>query len=229
MPPADSAAPPAAVERPASHLLLAEPLHASRPTSSTAFCLRAVPPLPCHAAPSARRPPPHRRCGKPKSEPRPSFSRAHEHYKYPSKLILSLFCFFPSPTHRNTFAAPSISAAAPALTQSHLSATAQPKSNPPAPSSCFTGPPWPDLLRCSSPEHRLRLHRPPPIAGARGAITPGHPDLDTGHLQVRLELLKLPDHSTLAAGEPRCQKKAGHCPSLFPIQPGTSLLEFKEP
>jgi hypothetical protein len=123
------------------------------------------------------RPPPRRRGGELAAEPRPSFSRVHEHYKYPSKPSLSLFHFFPTPTHRNTFAAPSISAAAPARTRSHPSATARPKSNPPAPSACFTGPPRPDFLRCSSPERRLRRSSPSPtrLLSSRSRYSPPQP------------------------------------------------------
>jgi len=150
-------------------LLLSFPTRRARALTA-AFASRRVLFSPCHAAPSARRPPPRRRRGKPKSEPRLSFSRTHEHYKYPSKLILSLFRFFPTPTHWNTFAAP-------ARTRSHPSATARPKSNPPAPSSCFTGPPWPDFLRCSSPEHRLRHSSPPPtrLLSSRRRYSPPRP------------------------------------------------------
>ena len=145
------------------------------------FTSRRVLSSPCHAAPSARRPPPRRRRGKPKSEPRPSFSCAQEHYKYPSKLILSLFRFFPTPTHRNTFAAPSISAATPACTRSHPSATAQPKSNPPAPSSCFTllGP-ISSVVAHRSADSAVLLRRRP--ACSRRATAIAHPDLDSGNL-----------------------------------------------
>ena len=152
----------------------------------------ALLPLPLPRRPGRTpRPPPRRRGGELAAEPRPSFSRAHEHYKYPSKPSLSLFRFSHTPTHRNTFAAPSISAAAPARTRSHSFATARPKLNSPTPSSCFTGTPQPDPLRCSSPEHHLHRRSSPPIAGARGVSASDHPEPRRKCPEVRPDLLFL--------------------------------------
>ena len=195
-------------------LLLSFPTRRARALTA-AFASRRVLFSPCHAAPSARRPPPRRRRGKPKSEPRPSFSCAQEHYKYPSKLILSLFRFFPHSDAPKHLRRPSISTAARARTRSHPSATARPKPNPSAPSSCFTGPPRPDPLHCSSPEHRLRRSSSPPIAGARGASASGHPEPRHQCPEVRLDLLFLFPHLWLAVGDLRRRDPAP--PPLFPF------------
>ena len=50
--------------------------------------------------------PPRRRRGPAKTEPAALSSRAHEHYKYPSKLIRELFRLFLASTLQNTAAAP---------------------------------------------------------------------------------------------------------------------------
>ena len=95
----------AAVEGQPGHLLLALAAHASRPTSSTAFCLRAVPPLPCQAAPSARRPPPRRRRGPAKTEPQSPISCAQRHYKNPLDQFPSPFRSLPAQNPQNASAA----------------------------------------------------------------------------------------------------------------------------
>jgi hypothetical protein len=75
-------------------------------------------------------------------------------------------------------------------------------------------------LAQNSPECRLRRSPLPPTACSRCAATTDHPDLNSGHLQVRTDLVKFPCPSTLAAGD--------HRRRIWPVKPAPPLTTAKD-
>ena len=152
------AAPPAALGRLPGHLLLAlAPTRRARP-SPPPFCLALALSSPCHAHKTACRPPPRRRRGGLTAAPQRPISRAHKHYKYPSKLIRELFRLFLASTLQNTAAAPLEPRQARPHRRTPSSALPRPHSTSPAAPPCPGAAPPPLLLAQSPPEqHRRRF------------------------------------------------------------------------
>ena len=218
----------AARGRPGGHLLLALAANASRPTFSTALALALELSSPCHAP---QRPPPAAtslslwqariesqlpflsRASKPGGSPRPipliiaPFPRPQtpEHLRH-------------SPKCRRASSSPS----------THSSKAAQPASTSPlAPprSSTANRPP---IIDHPPPEHPCRRAPPSPQPcppwTALLRPSPIAPRAPEGAARSLLRFAQpLPRRRRAETPE-----KAGHRPSLFPIRPGTSLLEFKE-
>ena len=169
----------------------------------TAFLPRtgALPASPRHPD-KPRRPPPRRRGGEPTTAPQSPIPRAHEHYKHPRKLFLSLFRSFPNRRPRNTTAAIRRTPVSLTPPSTRLSAASPPSPTPPLALPRLREASRPLLFAQSSQERRLRRSPPPPTRLLRRAAASEPLPAPLDHPAVRLEPVKLPHPSTLAGKRP---------------------------